>query len=428
VKRVIRDDIINLNSYVEAEFKYREELEVIKGVGGYFFLEQVKLYWQHKGGDYFITKMEDANLLIKETFGKYVYYRLSSTALKYLKYRDSHEDYSDKSKCKLPGSSLSAHPSEKVLFTSSMLFAISALLTHAATKPKHIETLENFLFVDRRKEKVEIQRLLNLLETEIEDANLVNQSTTMALNRLSEEIRSTRKHVNKLYEDVKTKEDQSTLLKSNKHEIEKISLEIDLKNTSLSVLLNIKEALPYLDLLKLERKKEILLLDLDNFKKEEAHSRIEGQKIIDRFLKYRDSGKVILTLSETQEALEDEFQDYRNTPKSHLILNVRVLSVRHPHSYLGIVRNALDLVNKSYLNKYVDHISISFISVFEGNIYALEKELNELQKESNYRFKYSTSYTLLKSMQSYLQLPNSDISYIKRKDVDVFEALRNKFD
>ena len=34
---IVRDDIIKLETYVDAEFKYKEYIEVIAGCGGYCF-------------------------------------------------------------------------------------------------------------------------------------------------------------------------------------------------------------------------------------------------------------------------------------------------------------------------------------------------------------------------------------------------------
>lgn len=427
MKRLVRDDIIRLDSYVEAEFKYRKELEIIKGVGGYFFLDQAKKYWDHKGGEYFIKKMEDAKLLIKDTFGKYVYYRLSSTAIKYLTYRDSDKDYSDIEKSKLSGSYLSAHPSEKVLFTSSMLFTVSSLLTNVATRPKHIETLEKFLFVNRSAKKLETKKRLDLLEVEISRANLVNQSTTKAINQVCKELRANRENRVTLSENIKVMEDGATLLKSNKHEIDKKRLEIALESKFTDALFEIKNILPSIEVYPLENERQGLVHKLHELKKEEEYSIVEGQKIISKFMKYRDSAKVMLTLcKDTNEDEDYEGEFYK--PISQTFLKVYVFSVRHPSSYLGIIRNALKLLNESPLIKRIDCVDVSFISVFECNESVLEEDLKELQEESKFRFRYSSNCAALYSMQNYLQVPNSDISYIKRKDVDTFEELRKKLD
>ena len=44
MKAIVRDDIIALNSFVAAEFKYKIYLEMIMKAGNYCFLDQFKRF------------------------------------------------------------------------------------------------------------------------------------------------------------------------------------------------------------------------------------------------------------------------------------------------------------------------------------------------------------------------------------------------
>ena len=40
MRAIVRDDIIKLESYVDAEFKYKKYIEILNDCGGYCFLDQ----------------------------------------------------------------------------------------------------------------------------------------------------------------------------------------------------------------------------------------------------------------------------------------------------------------------------------------------------------------------------------------------------
>ena len=93
MKAIVRDDIIALDSFVAAEFKYKEYLELLMKSGNYCFLDQFKK--QIPSGESIVKGMIENNLLGTENLNNsYKYIYLSDTAMKYLYLRTSEEDFS----------------------------------------------------------------------------------------------------------------------------------------------------------------------------------------------------------------------------------------------------------------------------------------------------------------------------------------------
>lgn len=93
MKAIVRDDIISLDSFVAAEFKYKAYLEMIMKAGNYCFLDQFKKLIP--SGQTIVNGMIENNLIGMENINKnYKYIYLSDTAMKYLYLRNSEEDFS----------------------------------------------------------------------------------------------------------------------------------------------------------------------------------------------------------------------------------------------------------------------------------------------------------------------------------------------
>jgi len=415
MKKIVRDDIIKLESYVAAEFKFKEELEIIKGCGGYFFLDQAKTLWADKGGEYFVKKMEDAKLLTKSNFGSFVYYRLSTSALKYLNLRDSEKDYSATPKSKLPGGSLSPYPSDKVLFSSVLLLEMQNYFGDHLTREGQIQNLKSVLLVDKQNEKNEIRDNIEKKKDTIQKIKLVNQFTEPPLVEINKQIKEIKEKIQELQKELKLKQEEASFFNKNKSELERITGEITSSEYFLSNLSTIKNNLKYFHLAEHEYHKNNLLLELDSIEKEEEYSRVEGQKIIDMFMKYRDSGKVVFTFD----------QPRKDNPKA-LNLVVYVLSVRFPSNYLGLINNAIKLIRKSSLNIYVENILVVFGSVFSNDKNILETDMLKSLKQIGYTGRSERMHYVFDKMQRYFEGASSEISYIKKRDLESYQMLSEK--
>lgn len=121
MKAVVRDDVISLESFVQAEFKYKYYLETLRDSGNYCFLDQFKKLIN--GGEYVAKCMEELSLIKTESLNnKFKYIYLTDTAMKYLFLRDSESDFSEIKKSSISVQKVNKYPSEKVLMSSAYKF------------------------------------------------------------------------------------------------------------------------------------------------------------------------------------------------------------------------------------------------------------------------------------------------------------------
>jgi hypothetical protein len=168
MKAIVRDDVVKLETFVDAEFKYKKYLEILAGCGGMCFIEQFEKHFEDDGGYYLKRKMEKAKLIDTEFFSNYKYIKLTPTAFKYLHYRYDEKDYSDILKSKIPpAKTLPKKPTEKVFYTSMINFELyHKIKKDFFIKDKQVELLESFLKspinkqIDKFKEKIKYNEKL----------------------------------------------------------------------------------------------------------------------------------------------------------------------------------------------------------------------------------------------------------------------------
>lgn len=125
MKAVVRDDIIALETFVALRFKYEKYIEQIFDCGGYCFVDQ---FVQHYGGENkgrYLAEQLEANGLIKtKFFNNYKYCYLTDASIKYVIYKDDPRDFSEIKKANIPVKKITPNPTDKVLFSSALKFAL----------------------------------------------------------------------------------------------------------------------------------------------------------------------------------------------------------------------------------------------------------------------------------------------------------------
>lgn len=146
MKAIVRDDIISLNSFVSAEFKYKSYLKLLMKAGNYCFLDQIKRLMP--GNQAILKGLMENNLIATENINKnYKYIYLSDTAMKYLYLRDSEKDFSDIKKNKISVVKINKYPSEKQLFSSAYKFHLLLTGEELIDKESIINSLENYIYL-----------------------------------------------------------------------------------------------------------------------------------------------------------------------------------------------------------------------------------------------------------------------------------------
>jgi len=363
MRAIVRDDIIKLESYVDAEFKYKKYIEILNDCGGYCFLEQFIKHFKNDGGRYLKDKMEASNLLNTEYFSNYKFVKLSSSSLKYLYYRDDEKDYSDVPKNKLFAKYLSPNPSSKVLYASVMNFELyHQTKKKFYLKSKHIQMLEsNF--------KSKIYEKIDKIEQNIKDNQnpiplweLFKEKFVLTPDEAKEKIKNN--------EPFATLEDYYDWDNEHKDEVDR----------------HVKNNLRQHKILEL--KDEITRLDA----------------IIDKIITIRDVSKLIITI-------EDDS------------LNVYLSYARFPiTTSFKVVNDLLKLIEshnqESYFKIKINNINYNFCSIFNTEkIFKKNRtEILELfEKKSNYDGNIKFKYSELPELNNYGEVYVLK-SYVNEKD------------
>jgi hypothetical protein len=150
MKATVRDDIISLNSFVSAEFKYKKYLEILMKAGNYCFLDQFKKLIP--GGQSIIKSIIENNLVSTENINKnYKYIYLTDTAMKYLYLKNSDKDYSEIEKNRISVTKVNKYPSEKQLLSSAYKFHLLAIGEELIDRDSIINGLEDYIYLNELK-------------------------------------------------------------------------------------------------------------------------------------------------------------------------------------------------------------------------------------------------------------------------------------
>jgi hypothetical protein len=145
MKAIVRNDIISLSSFVVAEFKYKEYLEMIMKAGNYCFLDQFKRFIE--SGQTIVNGMIENNLIATENINKnYKYIYLTDTAMKYLYLRDSDEDFLNIKKNRISVRNVEKNPTEKQLISSVYKFHLLAQGEELIDKESILKPIEDYIF------------------------------------------------------------------------------------------------------------------------------------------------------------------------------------------------------------------------------------------------------------------------------------------
>lgn len=150
MKSIVRDDIISLNSFVAAEFKYKYYLETLKESGNYCFLDQFKMLVPK--GQSIVNGMLEHNLIALENLNKnYKYIYLTDTAMKYLYLRDSEENFESVTKNRISVKKVNKNPSEKQLLTSAYKFHLMLHENSLISKPDILNSISDLIYISKLK-------------------------------------------------------------------------------------------------------------------------------------------------------------------------------------------------------------------------------------------------------------------------------------
>lgn len=212
--KTIRDDVIKLESFVAAAFKYDEELEIIYNSGGYCFIAQVKNKYGENKGKKIIYDMEKNKLIGTEYYSNYKYIYITQNALKYIANKNNTEEEVIKKQ-----KNLNKFPTEKTLLSSAIKYELEKNHLSIWSRQCYINMLEEkirelFNYCNVSKEQI----IKEYNQYKIESKKIIKYTKV-----IKELTLHTNKQLNSLLEDVLNKYEE----KINNYEklIEKASSE-----------------------------------------------------------------------------------------------------------------------------------------------------------------------------------------------------------
>ncbi len=181
--KTVRDDVIKLESFVAAAFKYDEEITRLHETGGYCFMLQLKNIYGESKAKRIIEDMQEHKLLGTQNYSNCKYVYLTQNALKYLANRNNTSE-----KVNTKRKNIEKNPVEKVIIASAIKYEIEELLPFVkreeyikSLKQKIIE-INNYpklhdsdFYIEKRQryisEKEPVMKYSNLLHKINQDKN-----------------------------------------------------------------------------------------------------------------------------------------------------------------------------------------------------------------------------------------------------------------
>lgn len=419
MKAIVRDDIVKLETFVDAEFKYKKYLEILAGCGGMCFIEQFEKHFEDDGGYYLKRKMEKAKLIDTAFFSNYKYIKLTPTAFKYLHYRYDEKDYSNISKSKIPpAKTLPKRPTEKVFYTSMINFELyHKIKKDFFIKEKHIELLENFFKslinekIDKLKEKIKYNQKLKENYTFVNKAmsgNEINSVNSLLVNKhnsLEKQIEELKKETGLVGVNPTKKAQEKIEICEN--EMKDIFSIYQKNKKNIDLLANLEEKAN-----DLQGKTKNLRCEIKKLEEELK----KADEIIDKMISIRDISKLILTIENNTLHVYSAYLIYPKT------------------SYFQIISDLLDMLKKhnkdSNFKVNIKKISFHIFSVFNSRMMyeKLKVDINTLFGESYYSYEIigddiKYEYTELPELRKYSEMPTKKETYLKPKDREAFEKI-----
>lgn len=467
MKAIVRDDVIALDSFVAAEFKYKQYLEMLMKAGNYCFMDQFKKFIP--SGQAIINGMIENNLIGTENVNNnYKYIYLSDTAMKYLYLKDSEEDFSKVKKNRISVKKVNKNPSEKQLLSSAYKFHLLANGEDLIDKESIMKELRDYILMKRHKGSYD-----NYIKWKGNKEKLIED--------LKEKVNGIKKEENNFEGALRKLDENPTLLDGTKEikEIkdlrerrDEIQKKVDEKSSAIFNLglKEFTEELRNVNLLidELEKRLYMKKTILDNYRKYmkefKEKKELEETKLIEQEQKYSHLTKLIEeeTLPKVDE-IQREFEKLYDISKvitrikdnnlEFIILDTGNFKTAYGYlkqinslKELDLGQDAIKIIIYSYAENRAINLYNEFIKAQEAKRKALETmrkyniATNSASKKADFYLAAESTYKNTPEfnievkeeffyIKSYKELLSSTTKSIKRKDKkaidDLIEKLKN---
>jgi len=434
MKKTVRDDIIGLESYVDAEFKYKKYIEILGDCGGYCFLDQFNTIFKDDGGKYLKDKMIDSYLLTSSRYSKFKILRLSSNASKYLHYRDDEKDYSNIPKNKITINSLSDYPSQKVLFTSAMYFELySKTKKDFFRKSKHIEMLENEFKSPINKQIDKLKQKIETLENIKIYGNHINKNFFKDLNSLnSKAIDNFDRTINFLKKEREMeKENITKFYKSNKKAETRIEFLDETINLINDIEINHNKILGhYSDFMEVIEEKCDLWISERREKINSHEKELEKiDEIIEKIIHFRDVSKLLCYVENKTLHVHNAFLDFSKKRKAYFELTKDLIELiaeysRNSSFQIEIKRVKYYFYSPLREREYLERTFETLEEFYEKKEFQFEEQKLSSSYIPKITMKVDFEFQKIPRLKKYFEDMDIHSDYVKRKDAEDFDAFK----
>lgn len=387
----VRDDIISLESFVQAKFKFEKYLLLLRNAGNYCFLDQFRRLFEK--GKVIAKNMEDMKLIKTETLNNnYKYIYLTDTAMKYIILKDDPKDYTGVVKNKISVLKINKYPSEKVLMSSALKFELIA---------------------NGKGQNILKENLINNLRE-----SFYNQSNIIKIDKIKKEMEDTRVEYNKII----IVENKSVQLLREILEVQFIGQENNLNefktqtDTKLKVL---EEELQNLGILDRKRKKEIQeeIIELKH-ELEKNNFCIELRKKVKEQIEKAKAPSVIIL---------KKYNDFKNLVEEYK--KEREKNQKIDEQYSNLEKKVLDIYNKSKVIASFEKEGLNLIILDTGNTktaFGYLKMISELKMFYNFNKTSICIASYSENRAKNLLKKFSDTQEEKNKALKVMDAYEKK--
>lgn len=396
MKKVVRDDIIDLITFTKAEFKYLDYLNLLKECGNYCFLSQFRNLIPK--GRSIIDGLIENNLIGTESINKnYKYIYLTDTAMKFLMLRLSDKDFSNQSKKSISVKKISKYPSEKQLLSAAYKFHMLVNGDNEVSKEVILENIRNkykekyfYKYIDgikfeESKDKcIEIKKLISEIDKKIlqekeklnvinEMSNEINLKDSLLLDESRTTIKEIKSKIENLENEIREKEKYSFTRIASKKDISYIQDTIN----------ELKEVRTFIELENENKKNCIckyneMINENENRIKELTKSKDHYLKI----LKYIDNASKEADLKFN--IVEKKIENLYDISKIIVRVNKNILeflildtgSLKNSKSYAKIINSLLEELNEIKIEK----TEVVIYSYSENRAKNLEKEFLKIKQ------------------------------------------------
>lgn len=447
MKAEVRDDVIKLESFVLARFKYEKYINILYESGGYCFLDQFLKYYGKVKGRHLVEQLIKNGFIKTKAISNYKFCYLTDMSLRYILLKNSEKEYESKNKVNVQ--KLTSRPSDKVLFSSAIKFAcINENKLPGKTEYKdQLRKIFNKLYnpgINIEKKEMQLRQYKEQFELKYKNNKEILEKYIKPMNtiyegnieedyiKLKKEIQDVQELINQRKSIFKTKTELDSRLETCTKELNSLEVYKKYSDAINKSVQDLKEEVINADKIYKEKKADY---ELNKSKINEINEAVE--RSVKKAIDYYNKSKIIFMITESEIKmiildtgtvkkassyiiLLNEFKAFTNTDIKNKIVIIsysenRANILRKSFEELLSTRKKALIRIKEYESKYGKNGYNGRFPGFYNNSVNTIKNIPELELEI-----IDTAFY----MEKYKENVGLMTEYIKPKDKDRFDQIK----